>query len=56
MCEKVVSKRADASMSSMLRTTLLEYYRVLADGEASGEVSTLETAMARIAVMRKTTT
>ena len=24
LCEKVVSKRADASMSSMLRTTLLE--------------------------------
>ncbi len=54
LCETVVSKRADSSMSSMLRTTLLEYYRVLADREAAGDGSTLETAMARIATMRKT--
>jgi hypothetical protein len=40
-------------MSSMLRTTLLEYYRALAEGvgesHGAGDASTLSVAMARIA-------
>jgi len=53
LCEMIVSKRGDASMSSMLRTTLLEYYRVLAEDagarDGAGDASTLSVAMARIA-------
>lgn len=52
LCETVVSKRGDASMSSMLRTTLLEYYRVLAEGpresDGAGDTSALSRAIARI--------
>jgi predicted DNA-binding ribbon-helix-helix protein len=53
LCETIVSERGDASMSSMLRTTLLEYYRALAEGvgesHGAGDASTLSVAMARIA-------
>ena len=52
LCETVVSKRANASMSSMLRTTLLEYYRVMADAQRDGATTQpgdiLSQAMARI--------
>ena len=36
LCETVVGRRGAASMSSMLRTTLLEYYREMADAHAAG--------------------
>ena len=52
LCEMIVGRRGDASMSSMLRTTLLEYYRVMVEAPAeSGEASagrTLDAAIARI--------
>lgn len=52
LCETIVRQRGNASMSSMLRTTLLEYYRVMAEASReSGEVrqgEILSTAIARI--------
>jgi predicted DNA-binding ribbon-helix-helix protein len=52
LCEMVVRKRESASMSSMLRTTLLEYYRVMADAQRDGGATQadniLSKAMARI--------
>ena len=52
LCETIVSRRRSASMSSMLRTTLLEYYRVMADtrpGDATAQPGdVLLEAMARV--------
>jgi predicted DNA-binding ribbon-helix-helix protein len=52
LCETIVRKRGNASMSSMLRTTLLEYYRVMAERprDQSGErkEDILATAISRI--------
>ena len=52
LCETIVSRRKTASMSSMLRTTLLEYYRVMADAQSGGAAAqqedVLSKAMARI--------
>jgi predicted DNA-binding ribbon-helix-helix protein len=54
LCETIVGRRATASMSSMLRTTLLEYYRVMADAQGEGDGAQqgdiLSKAMARIDV------
>lgn len=52
LCEIIVRRRGASSMSSMLRTTLLEYYRVMAETpRESGEMSAgriLNAALARI--------
>lgn len=52
LCETIVRHRGPASMSSMLRTTLLEYYRVMADNQHDAATTQqgdiLSQAMARI--------
>lgn len=48
LCEAVVARRGEASMSSMLRTTLLEYYRELVTVFASGGDGASEGVLDRV--------
>jgi predicted DNA-binding ribbon-helix-helix protein len=48
LCEEVIARRGETSMSSMLRITLLEYYRELASVFSSREAKGADNVLDRV--------